>query len=48
MCKFKDRREIGYKRVAGALKNLVEDSAGKTEAVIAPQENGMNSKGSIF
>ena len=48
MCKFKDRKEFGYKRVAGALKNLVEDAAGKTEAIIAPQENGMNSKRTIF
>jgi hypothetical protein len=47
MCKFKDRKEIGYKRVAGALKNLVED-AGKKEAITAPQENGMNLIGSIF
>jgi hypothetical protein len=47
MCKFKDRKEIGYKRVAGALRNLVED-AGKKEAIIAQQENGMNLKELIF
>jgi hypothetical protein len=47
MCKFKDRKEIGYKRVTGALKNLVED-AGNKEAIVTPQENGMNLKGLIF
>ncbi|KAE9364277.1 hypothetical protein N431DRAFT_355121, partial [Stipitochalara longipes BDJ] len=43
MCKFKDRKETGYRRVAGALKNLVED-AGKKEGMNAPQENGMTER----
>lgn len=41
MCKFK---EIGYRRVPGALSNLVQD-ASQTEAIVAPQQNGMNLKG---
>jgi hypothetical protein len=47
MCKFKDVKEIGYRRVAGALSNLVQD-AGQTEAIVAPQQNGMNLKGFMF
>ena len=47
MCKFKDRKEPGYRWVAGALKNLVED-AGKKEGMNAPPDNGMTEKNLYF